>query len=253
MQELGVRGVELAPTAVWPSPLDVTDVEVRAYRAAWNERGVQVVALQSLLYGRPELTIFESAARRVETLCYLRGIMRLGSLLGARPLVFGSPRNRRRSGVSAGRAEAVAVRFFREAASAAAELGVVLCIEPNPPAYECDFVTTADEAIELAAMVDSPGFGVHLDTGAAALGGEDIGAVLARCPTPPAHFHASEPFLAPLGEGGVDHARVAAELRSRGYPNWVSLEMRRPPGSDIAAELRRVLTLLVRAYGDGRD
>jgi sugar phosphate isomerase/epimerase len=39
------------------------------------------------------------------------------------------------------------------------------------------------------------------------------------------HFHASEPHLVPLGQGGVDHAAVASALRSAGYERWVSVEM----------------------------
>src|SRR5262245_32244396 len=54
--DCGAQGVEIAPTKVWTRPLEATASERRAYRAAWERRGIQVVALQALLFGRPELT-----------------------------------------------------------------------------------------------------------------------------------------------------------------------------------------------------
>ena len=40
------------------------------------------------------------------------------------------------------------------------------------------------------------------------------------------HFHVSEPDLAPLGTGGVDHAAFAAALRQNGYDRTLAIEMR---------------------------
>jgi sugar phosphate isomerase/epimerase len=51
-----------------------------------------------------------------------------------------------------------------------------------------------------------------------------------------AHFHISEPELAPIGTGGVAHPAFAAELRSAGYGGWVSVEMR-PPARETRLEV----------------
>ena len=45
----------------------------------------------------------------------------------------------------------------------------------------------------------------------------DDPALIAEAGSLLAHFHASEPFLAPLGDGPVDHSRFAAELTAAGY------------------------------------
>src|SRR4051812_46579534 len=90
--EHGAEGVELAPTKVWPRPLEASAAEVRAYRAWWERRGLRLVALQALLFGRPDLTLFGDPATRRRTVDYLKGMISLAAALGAGPLVFGAPR-----------------------------------------------------------------------------------------------------------------------------------------------------------------
>jgi D-psicose/D-tagatose/L-ribulose 3-epimerase len=143
----------------------------------------------------------------------------------------------------------VAVGFFSELAATAEDCGVVLCIEPNPPDYGCDYVTTSAEGTALVQSIDRPGFGLHLDTGALTLSGESPPAALRAAAPVLRHFHASERDLAPLGTRGVVHAEFAAALASVGYGEWVSLEMRRVE-SDPTGALQRALRVLRENYGD---
>jgi sugar phosphate isomerase/epimerase len=248
LNELGFAGVEVAPTRVWERPLEVLEEEARRHRRFWNERGIEVVALQALLFGRPDLTLFATGAARSETLEYLRGLMRLGEWLGARVLVFGAPKNRRLSGLDPDAAFSIAVDFFRAAGASAREHGVVLAIEPNPPQYDCDFVTTSEEALELVRRTGDEGFGLHLDAAAMTLAGESPAEAIAACAGSIAHFHVSEPQLGPIGSGGVDHAALASALRAIGYPNWKSIEMRAAP-VDTEGRLRKALRFVLDTYG----
>lgn len=256
--QTGITGVELAPTMVWPDPLAVSEAEARAYRAQWEDLGISVVALQALLYGRPELTLFDDEERRRATLEHLKAMARLGGFLGVRPLVFGSPRNRRRGDLELEQAMEIAERFFRAAGEVAHENGTCLCLEPNPPQYGCDFVVDSASALELVQRVDHPGFGIHLDTAAMLLAGDSPAEAVEACRSSVFHFHASEVFLAPLGEPcqdqhPVDHAACAAALRAVGYQGVVSVEMVRQEALDTLPEIRRVAALLRANYGESRS
>lgn len=112
MQELGVKGVEIAPTKVWQSPLAASDSEVTSYRNFWESKGIQIVAMQALLFGRPELTIFQNAEKRKETFEYLCGMIILASKLGIKNLVFGSPKNRIIGNMDINEVEKLAISFF---------------------------------------------------------------------------------------------------------------------------------------------
>jgi sugar phosphate isomerase/epimerase len=241
----GFRGVEIAPTKVWDQPLEVTEGQAREHRRFWNEHGIDVVAMQALLFGRPELTLFETPKARSATLEYLRGLMRLGEWLGVLVLVFGAPKNRRAGEAGPAVAERIAVDFFGAAGAHALEHGVVLAIEPNPPQYDCDFVTTSREGLDLVRKVRSGGFGLHLDAAAMTLAGEPLPDAVLDCAGSIAHFHVSEPFLGVVGEGTVGHRSLASALRRIGYSNWASIEMR----ADPECSLPKVLTYVAETYG----
>lgn len=247
MGAAGVTGVELAPTAVWTDPLRASPSEVHAVRDWWRDRGIRVVALQALLFGRPDLTLFESDAKRRATLDHLADMMDLAAQLGARPLVFGSPKNRLIGDRPPAEAWNIAREFFAVAGALAVERGVVLALEPNPAEYGCDFVRTAAEGLALVRDVASPGFQLHLDAGALTLNREPLPETITTAVPALCHFHASEPQLVPLGSGGADHVGCAAALRAAHYEGWVSVEMRSVP--DGVAGLPPVLALLSEWYG----
>ena len=52
-----VAGIEVAATQVWQRPLAASRREVLDYRRFWTSRGIRIVALQSLLAGRPDLEL----------------------------------------------------------------------------------------------------------------------------------------------------------------------------------------------------
>ena len=252
--EAGIDGVELAPTMIWPEPLGISEAEARTYRAKWEDRGISVVALQALLFGRPELTLFDGEERRLAMLEHLNAMARLGSFLGVGALVFGSPRNRCRGDLEPEQAMEIAECFFRAAGEGADDRGTCLCLEPNPPQYGCDFVTDSASALELVRRVDHPGFGIQLDTAAMSLVGDAPAATVHACRSSIRHFHASEAFLAPLGEAlksqrVVDHTACATALRAARYQGFVSVEMRRREDRDTLLEIRRVAALLREHYG----
>jgi D-psicose/D-tagatose/L-ribulose 3-epimerase len=239
LREHGFEGVELAPTKIFPRPDAADEAEIAACREAWSRRGLRIVALQALLFGRPDLTVFGEARER--TLEYLTGVARLGARLGAGALVFGSPRNRARGSLSQADAWRAAVEFFRALGTAAAQAGTCLCIEPNPPRYGADFITTSEEALRLVEEVASPGFGLHLDAACALLAGEDFPARLRASAHVLRHVHVSEPDLAPVRRGGtLDLPAIASVLRDIGYAGWVSVEMK-PAGLDAVRAAARLV------------
>jgi sugar phosphate isomerase/epimerase len=217
--EVAVDALEVAPTKLWDEPLTMPSDVVAAYRA----QAPPIAALQALLFGRPELRVFDRSRER--TLAYLRGMCDVAAALGASVLVFGSPANRRREG----RPLELAVSFFRELGEYAASLGLCVCVEPLPSELGTDFVTSATEATALVAEVASPGFGLHLDSASLHLTNDDpLGAIRPGL----RHFHASEVGFGPLGSTGVDHGRCAEALRRSGYDGVVSVEMLAGDGSN---------------------
>jgi D-psicose/D-tagatose/L-ribulose 3-epimerase len=241
----GVTGIEIAPTKIWPDWIGATPEAAARLRADLEARGFVVPALQSILFGRPDLRVFGGASSLVD---HVASVAALAGALGAGVMVFGSPRNRLRGTLSEAEAMRQAVPVFREIGAACAAAGTCLGIEANPSQYGGDFLLTWREAAELVALVDHPGIGLHFDTACTAMAGDDPVAAVTACSGLIRHFHVSAPWLGPVGDRmdrpettsdsdnvAIDHPRIATALRASGYTGFVSIEMRRTdtPVADI--------------------
>lgn len=242
----GLDAIELVPTRYWRSLDHAPPDAVDRLRDWWLERGLRIVAIQSILHGRPDLMLFDSDVARGALTEYLVAALRVASRLGAGAVVFGAPRNRRRGTFSARDAERIAVPFFRDIGARALDLGTCLCVEPNPAEYGTDFMNTTAETANLVRLVDRPGIGLQLDAGVMALTRADVRRDVADNIALVRHVHASEPFLAPTTAAGSVHPTLADALRTAQFVGYVSLEMK--PGPLDA--LRRAADVLRATYGD---
>lgn len=244
---LGVSGLEVAPTKLWPGWAGADPAHAAASRQALAALGLQVPALQSVLFGCPDLQLFGDTASRDGLVTHLARVAGIAGALGAQAIVFGSPRNRDRGGLSLAAAMERAIPVLREIGDACAAADTCLCLEPNPEAYNCNFLTHWQDAAELAARVDHPGIGLHLDTACIHLAGDDPVEALTHCGGVMRHFHISEPELGSFATPAIDHGRIGAALRASRYGGHVSIEMRRQP--DPAASIRTAIAFALTHYG----
>jgi len=226
-ERLGVSGVEVAPTKIWPDFRGASRAAAEARRAELAARGFEVPALQAILFGRPELQLFGPPAVQEQLLAHLGQVAELAAGLGAKVLVFGSPKNRDRGGLSAEQAQVEAASVLERAGEICAERGVSLCLEPNPKAYACNFLTHWYEVKELVERVAHPGVRIHLDTACMVLEGDDPHEAIRATAARISHFHVTEPNLADFSAPVLDHAAIGQTLREAGYAGWLSIEMRR--------------------------
>jgi D-psicose/D-tagatose/L-ribulose 3-epimerase len=245
--DLGVLGIEVAPTKLWPDWEGAEPGSAAEWRHRFALKQFELPSMQAILFGKPELQVFGPEPVREATLDHIGRVAELAAALGAGPLVFGSPKNRDRGRFSPDEAFEVATGFFREAGRRCAPHGVWLCIEPLPEAYGSNFVNRWREAADLVQAVDEPGFGLHLDTGCIHLAGDDPAEAVRACQGTIRHFHVSEPHLVDLGQPAIDHRRVGEALREADYQGWISIEMRR--ADDPLRGIAEAVRLVTACYG----
>ncbi len=227
LRERGVRGIEIAPTKLWPDWRGADATSAAHWRQIYAAAQFDLPSMQAILFGKPDLRVFGNDLEQEQTLNHIALVAELAAALGVQPLVFGSPANRKRGELSADEAFSLAIPFFREAGRRCAVHGVWLCLEPLPEAYGSNFITNWREAVDLVVAVDTPGFGLHLDTGCIYLAGDDPVEAVRACKGITRHFHVSEPHLVDLSKPMVDHRSVGSALCQTGYTGWVSIEMRK--------------------------
>ena len=248
LQRFGVDAIDIAPGKYFPEPDRATDNDIALVKSWWAERGIEITGMQALLFGTNGLNVFGSIQSQDAMLRHLGHVCRIGAGLGAKRLVFGSPKNRDRSGLSEQKAMAVAISFFRRLGDIAQSHDVIICLEPNPTCYGANFMTTSNETANVIRKVSHPSIMMQFDTGALTINKEDPSVVLQNYASLIGHIHASEPDLLPLGDGGTKYAEVVAALFHHLPKHVVSIEMLATKDESHVVSIERSLILALKYF-----
>ena len=246
--KFGVDAIDVAPGKYFPDPASAKDEDIAKVRRWWEDHGIEITGMQALLFGTTGLNVFGESKSQEAMLEHLRAVCRIGAGLGATRLVFGSPKNRDRSGLSDAQALEQAVSFFRRVGNTAQEHGVIVCLEPNPTQYGANFMTTSEEAAHVVAAVGHEAILMQFDTGALMINRESPEAVLECSSRLIGHVHASEPDLVPLGDGGTDHQLMHRALSQYLPEHLVSIEMVATKEEPHLQSIERALVCAVECY-----
>jgi D-psicose/D-tagatose/L-ribulose 3-epimerase len=252
LQARGVDAIDVAPGKYFADVTAATAADIATVRQQWAAHGITLWGMQALLYGTSGLNVFGDANVQAHLLQHLDHVFRIAAGLGIRRLTFGSPKARNRTGLSDAQAFAVGAKFFARLATAAAAHEVCLCLEPNPAASGCNFLTDSDSTLALVRSIDHPNLRMQLDSGALTMNAEEPEAVIAAAAPYIGHVHISEPHLAVLGEctgDGCNHAAVAKALRAHLPAAVLTIEMLvKDAGSHLPA-IGRALSVAQKYYG----
>lgn len=248
-KQANITRLEIAPTRSFIGVENITSEMLTAEQIFWKENDISIVAMQSLLFGKPELQLFGSKVSRTALFEHLVKLYKVASILGATKLVFGSPKNRFvPEDLGQNKAWDLAVEFFNKAGEAANDFGVELCLEPNPTLYGCNFITNAADGLRLVRDVNSNGFKLHLDTACMTLSGDNVENSICDAGELLAHFHVSAPGLGPLEEYFVDHRASMAALQKINYNGSVSVEMRQSLDSNSTKSIQSAISVVQKYY-----
>jgi len=244
-----IDAIDIVPGKYFPRPMDVSAEEISAVGRWWRAHGVEITGMQALLFGTTGLNLFGTAESRTAMQDHLAAICRIGGALGARRLVFGSPKNRDRTGLTDNEAQLRAVDFFRRIGDIASAAGVEVCLEPNPERYGANFMTTSLETADVVRAINHPAIRMQLDTGAMTINEEDPEEVVQQCADLIGHIHASEPDLVPLGDGGARHDAFANVISMYLPRSTVSIEMVATREESHLGSMERAIRVARAHYG----
>ncbi len=166
LQRYRIDAIDIAPGKYFPQPALATASDMARVNAWWVQRGIELTGMQALLFGTTGLNVFGTPDVQAALLDHLRAVCRIGAGVGATRLVFGSPKNRDRSGLTDAQALDMAVAFFRLLGDIAATQGVIVCLEPNPTSYGANFMTSSAETAQVVSAISHPAIRMQFDTGA---------------------------------------------------------------------------------------
>jgi sugar phosphate isomerase/epimerase len=207
-----VDAIDIAPGKYFPDPSNASDESIAQVKRWWEDQGIEITGMQALLFGTVGLNLFGASDARKRMLTHLTHVCRIAAKLDAKYLVFGSPKNRDRTGLDERQVEQVAMPFFSSLGHIAADLGVTICLEPNPPVYGANFMTNSAETSHVVRLVNHPNIQMQFDTGAITINGEDPEQLIMEHAPIIKHVHVSEPQLMTIGRAETNHALIGSAL-----------------------------------------
>jgi sugar phosphate isomerase/epimerase/dTDP-4-dehydrorhamnose reductase len=228
------------------APSKISNLE--AFRDFWQKNCIEIIATTSLLFGHPELTIFENELIRQKTLVYLKKMIKTSSLLGAKTMIFGSPKNRNIGNLSKKEALEIAKDFFGKIAEKCKRYNINFAFEPNPPIYGTDFINTTKEAIELTKIVNHPNFGINIDMSTMTKNKENYEETIKNALPYAKHFHLSEPGLKVIPQKLSNHKKLAKALKKTKYNGILSIEMPLQDTKTNLQQIKKTLKFIASTY-----
>lgn len=220
MRQLGIEGLEIAPTRVFPdNPYErLEEAKIWKRDLALNY-GFEIPSMQSIWYGRQE-KLFGNNEERQILIDYTKKAIDFAEAIGCKNLVFGCPKNRN---VSDGQNSLQAVPFFKEIGDYAYLHHTVIGMEANPTIYNTNYINDTVAAIDLIKQINSKGFLLNLDLGTMIQNKEEIKELEGNVSLIN-HVHISEPGLKPIEER-ILHKELYNLLSSETYNGFISIEM----------------------------
>ena len=237
MKKYGVEGLEIAPTKFFPKDPYLQDkIILSNLKKEIEEKELKIVSMQSILFGRNDLKLFESLEKREELLEYLKKGVLFAKELGIKNIIFGNPKNR--ISTSAQDYE-IAISFFNELGDFAYKNNVFIGIETNPEIYDCNFLTKTFDTINFINNCSSKGVTLNLDIGAMLVNKENIDILEKISIDKISHVHVSEPYLNKINVANKDfHKSMFKYLKEKNYTNYISIEMKQQNNEDIEEILK---------------
>ena len=220
MKEYSFKGLEVAPTRIFPNdPYDRLS-EAREWSECIKQRyGFAIPSMQSIWFGRGE-KIFGTDEERAILADYTKKAIDFAVAMGCSNLVFGCPRNRF---FLDGADYNTGIDFFKALGEHASSKGVAIGMEANPPIYNTNYINDTSSALSLINKVASNGFRLNVDTGTMIYNRESLDVLRGKVHLV-SNVHISEPWLKPI-EQRQFHKDLRDLLIQERYEGFVSIEM----------------------------
>ncbi|HEH9433216.1 TPA: sugar phosphate isomerase/epimerase [Aeromonas sobria] len=248
LNDYGVSYIDIAPPKYFDIPSKTEEIKILEVKHYWNSNGVKPIGMQALLFGTTGLNVFGASETQDLLLQHLTHICRIGSTLGAKKLVFGSPKNRDRSHLDDHQTLEISIDFFRRLGAIAESYGVVICLEPNPECYQSNFMTNSIDTANIVQEVNHPHIRMQLDIGAMNINNEDPAKIIKSVAPIIHHIHISEPQLAPLNKDNPYHIKAAEAIQTYLPEMPMTIEMLTSNSYSSIVQIQNAIKLIQKVY-----
>ena len=247
-----ISGIEIAPKLLLHNVKDIFKLNKKKINNHFKELqkyNLQLVSMQSLLYGANDCYLFYSKQQRANFIQHLSKVIVLAKKLKIPNLVFGSPKNRMiPSNMKYKDAEKIAIITFRKIGKIAKQNNIYFAIESNPKEYGTNFLNNIHQTYNLVKKIKSSNIKINLDTGEILMNSEtqNIEKIIKKCIKFINHVHISKPYLKPINNKKF-FLKLINILKKYNYTKWVSIEMRNQDKNNFE-NVKKAIRLLKKSF-----
>jgi len=209
LNDYKINFIDIAPNKYFHEIINTNNQDILKVKNFWKRRNIQISCMQSLLFNTKNFNIFNYDEHSSGSILnHLEKIIIIADKLGAKNLIFGSPKNRDRGSLNDAEVLSKSKFFFKSLGDIALNYKVKICIEPNPSLYNCNFMTTTFETEKIIRNIDHEAIKLNLDIGALTINNENLDDVMIKCHDLISYVHLSEPNLILLGNSNLDYRKI---------------------------------------------
>ena len=248
MCEYNVTGLEIAPSLLldgMPNPYEASKDKLTKAKDHAASYGINIISMQSILFGATNLSLFESETARQALLNYTKQSIAFAGKLAIPNIVFGSPRNRIiPPEMNIHTAQDIAQKFFNQLGDYAQHHDTCIAIEPNSDAYGGNFLTTTLHTLAFIKNLQHPAIKLNLDMGTMELATEDDYVIEEAFPYIH-HVHLSAGYLHPIYEQEISIYKERIHLlKQLGYTGHFSIEMKNISTADNRNHIKKACVFI---------
>lgn len=223
LKKYRIKKLEFSPNLLLKNNFNPKNV--KKIKKKWKKYGFKLYSMQSVLFGIDNAYVFGNKYQNLVFLKEVRKKIKLAKALGAKVIVFGSPKNRKTFKKKNNYLNSTFVKTFKKISADCKRNKVNLCLEPNPKIYKSEYMVNTREASEIAKKIDNPFIKINLDLGAMIFNKENIEKVIKNNMNLIGHAQVSAPKLLSLSNYEKQVEVFINSLKKCKYKKTISLEL----------------------------
>lgn len=245
--ELGFQAVELALNCIWDEPAHINKSKFDKLKELLRYYDLDISALHSITYTRPDLEFFSSSEKKNELVEYIKRYLDIARYLGCKNIVYGSPTSRRKNNKSNEHCEDIFLDALLQIDNYC-DRSVIFNIEPLSIKI-CEFINSMKETKALISKTNFKSIGIQLDVRNCIENEETVEDFL-LVKDFVFHCQVGNPGLTiPGGQFLSEHLEFSSVLRNCNYEGFVAGEIIPDVQYDSFVHLKNAYLSLNQIYG----
>ena len=221
-----IENLEFAPSLLFQN--NFKNKNLINTKKFWNNKGVRLYSMQSILYGINNCFIFGDNKQRSNFIKEVFKKIDLAKKLDVKVIVFGSPINKRKFKKKKYLLDKIFINTFRKIALYTNKKKIYFCLEANPNIYKSEYLNYTNEALKVVKIINNKYLMINLDLGTIIQNKESIDNLINQNIKYIKHVQISVPYLLNVLKHKKKIKELIKLLKFNKYKNNISIEMSRP-------------------------